>query len=84
MSDISNAILFFVMAMAILATAAMQLFGGRFDFLDHSVPQATYDSFAEAFLTIFQVEGGMVCHSCYQQALPFLDYGDGQLYGPSV
>jgi voltage-dependent calcium channel L type alpha-1F len=49
------ALLFFVLVIALCATVGMQLFGGRFYFLATDEPSATFDTFVEAFLTIFQV-----------------------------
>lgn len=55
-TDLLNALVFFAVMLSVVATINMQIFGGRFEFLDNTAgPNANFDSFPEAFLTTFQI-----------------------------
>lgn len=55
-ADLLNATVFFLVMLSIVATINMQIFGGRFGFLDNIAgPNANFDTFPEAFLTTFQI-----------------------------
>ncbi|ETE73143.1 Voltage-dependent L-type calcium channel subunit alpha-1F, partial [Ophiophagus hannah] len=58
MKSIASLLLLLFLFIIIFSLLGMQLFGGKFNFDETQTKRSTFDTFPQALLTVFQVEGG--------------------------
>lgn len=56
--SIACLLLLLFLFIVIFSLLGMQVFGGKFNFLDQPKPRSTFDSFPQALITVFQVQEG--------------------------